>query len=601
MRPRTRRCRRASRPSSRRGSTSSSRATARCSATRRCSARRFSSELVGERARGRSRGLGRLGGVGPAERVRRARPVHCPAPSASATRSSATRPTRGSRIKRRGELHAKVGEAYERLEARGPRRVRRAALAALLPRRRHREERTATRSSPASGRRRSSPTSRRPASTGARSRSAPQLELDRPRSRGSGRRSATSASSPASTPTRRRRTRRRASSTRHPRLLLKEGVIRERFGRYAEALRWYNRGLRSLDELEPDEQAADALGARARLRRRARPPGRVRRRRRVVQARRSRRREPSDDLPAIAHAYYLMHLAYISNRSPERAALRGLALPIYEELGDLLGQANVLNNLGVDAYYEGRWQEALDLYEQQQGAARADRRRRRRGDDHEQHRRDQVRPGLPEHRQPSWPKRPASVFETAGPPAARRHALSNLGRIAARGGELDDGRTAAERGARDRRGDQLGEPGRRGEDPAGRVGRARPQAGGGARGRRGRAGSDSRVGRRLAPERPRPSHPGLRPGAARPGRRGARRRFEQSLELARAADETYELAVTFDAIGALKARSGRTDRPRRPRHAACSRGSASSPRPRSRPSRDGRIRTAGLLLPKQAR
>ena len=41
----------------------------------------------------------------------------------------------------------------------------------------------------------------------------------------------------------------------HPRLLLKEGVIRERFGRYAEALRWYNRGLRSLDGLEPEEQA----------------------------------------------------------------------------------------------------------------------------------------------------------------------------------------------------------------------------------------------------------------------------------------------------------------------------------------------------------
>ena len=44
-------------------------------------------------------------------------------------------------------------------------------------------------------------------------------------------------------------------------------------------------------------------------------------------------------------------------------ALRGLALPIYEELGDLLGQANALNNLGVDAYYEGRWQEALETYE----------------------------------------------------------------------------------------------------------------------------------------------------------------------------------------------------------------------------------------------
>ena len=70
----------------------------------------------------------------------------------------------------------------------------------------------------------------------------------------------------------------------------------------------------------------------------------------------------SEDLASLAHAYYLLHLALHPLGSPERAAFRGLALPIYEELGDLLGQANVLNNLGIDAYYEGRWDEALDLY-----------------------------------------------------------------------------------------------------------------------------------------------------------------------------------------------------------------------------------------------
>lgn len=37
-------------------------------------------------------------------------------------------------------------------------------------------------------------------------------------------------------------------------------------------------------------------------------------------------------------------------------------LPIYEELGDLHSQALVLNNLGLDAYYEGRWTDAVDLY-----------------------------------------------------------------------------------------------------------------------------------------------------------------------------------------------------------------------------------------------
>ena len=76
--------------------------------------------------------------------------------------------------------------------------------------------------------------------------------------------------------------------------------------------------------------------------------------------------------------------------APIAQAFRGLALPIYEELGDLLGQANVLNNLGIEAYYEGRWDEALDLYRRSREA------RERIGDvvgaahDHEQHRRDPV-------------------------------------------------------------------------------------------------------------------------------------------------------------------------------------------------------------------
>ena len=49
--------------------------------------------------------------------------------------------------------------------------------------------------------------------------------------------------------------------------------------------------------------------------------------------------------------------------SPERAAFRGLALPIFEELGDLKRQATVLNNLGIEAYYDGDWANALEVYE----------------------------------------------------------------------------------------------------------------------------------------------------------------------------------------------------------------------------------------------
>jgi tetratricopeptide (TPR) repeat protein len=144
-------------------------------------------------------------------------------------------------------------------------------------------------------------------------------------------------------------------------LLLKEGVIRERSGRYAEALRWYTRALAAAEQLDPAEREEVTLEIRlayAGVRfRQGRFADCIKWCRTVVE-----KALDTGNLAASAHAYYLLHLAYTSIGSPERVAFRGLALPIYEELGDLLGQANVLNNLGIDAYYEGRWDQALDLY-----------------------------------------------------------------------------------------------------------------------------------------------------------------------------------------------------------------------------------------------
>ena len=225
----------------------------------------------------------------------------------------------------------------------------------------------------------------------------------------------------------------------HPRLLLKEGIIRERFGRYADALSWYTRGLDAADALEPDERARmrfelSLAYAGVKLRQ-----GKFRHcihwcKRVVDEA------DLGRDLAALAHAFYLLHLSHTSLRSPERAAFRGLALPIYEELGDLLGQANVLNNLGIDAYYEGRWQEALDLYERSKEA------RERIGDvvgaaqitnNIGEVKSDQgyltTAAGLFEEAR--------TVFEASGHRMLATLATSNLGRTASRAGELEDART----------------------------------------------------------------------------------------------------------------------------------------------------------------
>ena len=70
-----------------------------------------------------------------------------------------------------------------------------------------------------------------------------------------------------------------------------------------------------------------------------------------------------DDQLQLATAYVLLHLVHTQLGSPERVAFRGLALPIFEDLGELKRQATALNNLGIDFYYEGEWAKALDVYE----------------------------------------------------------------------------------------------------------------------------------------------------------------------------------------------------------------------------------------------
>jgi len=145
------------------------------------------------------------------------------------------------------------------------------------------------------------------------------------------------------------------------------GIVCERQGRYREALGWYTRadGLIRAD--------AGAAAARSRLlldragvrQRQGRPADTVR----LALTAAERARELGEREQE-AHAYYLLHAAYGDRGDPEALRYRDLALPIYEELGDLTGQGNVLNNLGVDAYYEGRWTDALDFYRRSSEARR---------------------------------------------------------------------------------------------------------------------------------------------------------------------------------------------------------------------------------------
>jgi tetratricopeptide (TPR) repeat protein len=144
------------------------------------------------------------------------------------------------------------------------------------------------------------------------------------------------------------------------RLLRKTGVLHERQGRYVQALSCYTRGRRFLtgpDRATRSERAElDLASAGIRSRQ-----GRYEdcwhfATEAAADAVRARHRS------GLAHALYLQHIMSVHlGRPDDDLGVRALA--IFEELGDLVGQGNALNNLGIAAYYRGNWVQALQYYE----------------------------------------------------------------------------------------------------------------------------------------------------------------------------------------------------------------------------------------------
>jgi tetratricopeptide (TPR) repeat protein len=76
-------------------------------------------------------------------------------------------------------------------------------------------------------------------------------------------------------------------------------------------------------------------------------------------AREARRSDAKD---ALAQAYKLLDLAYKENGEVEKAVYGDRALKLYEELGDLKSQANILNNQGILAHEFSDWDGSLALF-----------------------------------------------------------------------------------------------------------------------------------------------------------------------------------------------------------------------------------------------
>ncbi len=222
------------------------------------------------------------------------------------------------------------------------------------------------------------------------------------------------------------------------RLLGKQAAVLELMGKYDEALDACDRGLARLEKASPT--AAGTLSVRASLQLSA---GGINYRRTNTDAavgwleRAAADAEAAGDRGTLAHSYYLLDAALTDLGRPDGLQYLELARPIYEELGDLRGLGVVLSNLGIHAYYEGRWDESAALYEASRAA------KERAGDviggaiqvnNEGEILSDQ---GHLERAEASFDVM-LRACRAAGWPFGEGAALSNLGRAAARAGRFGD-------------------------------------------------------------------------------------------------------------------------------------------------------------------
>jgi class 3 adenylate cyclase/tetratricopeptide (TPR) repeat protein len=148
------------------------------------------------------------------------------------------------------------------------------------------------------------------------------------------------------------------------RLFYREGQIAQRGKRMPAAVRWVQRGLRTLEDitgLEARTWRARLVAELAGLRM---LQGRFEDAERLCHAALAEAKAIGE-LRAEAHACYTLDWARVESGRSTEAVYSQRALEIYEQLGDPERESAVLNNLGMFAYYRGCWDEAADLYRKQ--------------------------------------------------------------------------------------------------------------------------------------------------------------------------------------------------------------------------------------------
>ena len=155
----------------------------------------------------------------------------------------------------------------------------------------------------------------------------------------------------------------------HAELLLKRAWVRERAGSYSVALREATQARKAVEDA-PDRDEAHRVAANA-----AAFQALVRLRQGKLKEALTRAQVALDEAAlvdekaATARAFGVIAWSHMMTHDSRALEVCQRALSLYEEIDDLVGQNDMANNLGVLAFYDGQWDEALLYYQRSRDGA----------------------------------------------------------------------------------------------------------------------------------------------------------------------------------------------------------------------------------------
>ncbi len=153
------------------------------------------------------------------------------------------------------------------------------------------------------------------------------------------------------------------------RLVLKLARVMGWLDRYSAALGWITRGIRTVEGVDGADAAAQRAQLLAWYGRFCQEEGRHSRAIKWCTAAVAEA-QAAGERDALANALKVLDWANMDLGRLDQPDNWTRALALFEELGDLTGQASVLNMLGGLAYFRGEWSRALELYRRAQAMVR---------------------------------------------------------------------------------------------------------------------------------------------------------------------------------------------------------------------------------------